>query len=149
LLEFELDATQVKDGEFVLAEGELTLDIPSRTVPNASARFRLSRPVLLDEKPEAPSQALVNAIGKLSLYRMQERARREMESGDTRGAAKRLRMLATHLLSAGEKGLARTVLLAAEEMKSGALSEKSGKQIKYGTRALIGEPGTPKKRGKR
>jgi Ca-activated chloride channel family protein len=148
LLEFDLDATRVKNGEFVLAEGDLTLDIPSRTIPSASTRFRLSRPVLIDEKPEAPSQALVNAIGKLSLYRMQERARKEMESGDTRGAAKRLRMLATHLLSAGEKGLARTVLLAAEEMKSGALSEKSGKQIKYGTRALIGEPGPPKKRGK-
>ncbi len=149
LLEFELDATRVKGGEFVLAEGELTLDIPGRSIPNATARFRLSRPVLVDEKPEAPSQALVNAIGKLSLYRMQERARQELEAGDAAGAAKRLRMLATHLLSAGERGLARTVLLAAEEMNSGALSEKSGKQIKYGTRALIGEPGTPKKRGKR
>lgn len=149
LLEFELDATRVKEGEFILAEGELTLDIPSRPIPSTSARFRLSRPVQVEEKLEAPSQALINAIGKLSLYRMQERARQDLESGDASGAAKRLRMLATHLLSAGEKGLARTVLLAAEEMNSGALSEKSGKQIKYGTRALIGEPGAPKKRGKR
>jgi hypothetical protein len=52
-------------------------------------------------------------------------------------------MLATHLLSSGQKSLAQTVLLAADDIKhSGSLGEKTGKQIKYGTRALISEQET-------
>ncbi len=151
LLEFEIDARRMRNGEITLAEGELRLDVPSRPIPAHTARFRLSRPIQDLTKPEAPPQALVNAIGKLSLYRMQERARQDLETGDSSGAAKRMRMLATHLLSQGEKSLAKTVLLAAEEMKAGdGLSEKSGKQIKYGTRALIGLGGTQsRKRSKR
>ncbi|HEY4718642.1 MAG TPA: VWA domain-containing protein [Anaerolineales bacterium] len=149
LLEFEVDATRERSGEIFLAEGELRLDIPSRAVPAARARFELSRPVRSSSKPDAPPQALINAIGKLSLYRMQERARQDLEAGDSGGAAKRLRMLATRLLSSGEKGLARTVLLAAEEIKSSSsLDEKSGKQIKYGTRALIDNFGAPSRPGK-
>ncbi len=151
LLEFEIDARRARRGELTLAEGELRLDVPSRPIPTSAARFRLSRPVQEITKPEATPQTLVNAIGKLSLYRMQERAREEIEAGDAKGAAKRMRMLATHLLSQGEKALAQTVLLAAEELKAGGgLSEKSGKQIKYGTRALIGLSGAQsRKRGKR
>ena len=151
LLEFEVDASRLKNGEILLAEGELRLDIPSRLIPSSKARFRLSRPVFENLKPESPPHALLNAIGKLSLYRMQEQARQDLESGDTKGAAKRMRMLATHLLSAGEKGLAKTVLLTAEDLKAGVgLGEKSGKQIKYGTRALIGLDEKPaRKRGKR
>jgi Ca-activated chloride channel family protein len=151
LLEFEIDARNMRNGELTLAEGELRLDVPSRAIPANTARFRLSRPVQEMAKPEAPPQTLVNAIGKLSLYRMQERARQDLADGDSTGAAKRMRMLATHLLSHGEKSLAKTVLLAAEEMKAGdGLSEKSGKQIKYGTRALIGLDGTQnRKRSKR
>jgi hypothetical protein len=53
-------------------------------------------------------------------------------------------MLATRLLSAGEKSLARTVLLAAEDLKDGeGMGEKLGKQIKYGTRALISDSVIP------
>jgi Ca-activated chloride channel family protein len=152
LLEFEVDAGHVKEGDLTLAEGELSMDIPTRAIPSTKARFRLSRSVRLIEKPDVPPQALVNAIGKLSLYRMQERAREELEAGDTQGAAKRMRMLATHLLSLGERSLARTVLLAADELKDdGALGEESGKQIKYGTRALVGSVDAveKKKRSKR
>ncbi len=140
LLEFDIDATRQSSGEIFLAEGELRLDLPSRAIPATSARFQLSRPVRATTRPEAPPQALISAIGKLSLYRMQERARADLEAGDASGAAKRLRMLATHLLSSGQKSLAHTVLLAAEDIKnSGNLDEKSGKQIKYGTRALISD----------
>lgn len=140
LLEFGLDSAHLTGGDLVLAEGDLTLDIPARPIPSTKARFKLSRPVQELTETEAPSQTLINAIGKLSLYRMQEQARQDIEAGDLVGAAKRMRMLATHLLSSGQKGLAQTVLLAAEDIKEGnGLGVKSGKQIKYGTRALVGE----------
>jgi len=138
LLEFSLDATELKHGDLVLAEGELRLEIPTRAIPATKAHFRLSRPIQDVDEPQVPSQTLINAIGKLSLYRMQEQARQDIEAGDLVGAAKRMRMLATHLLSSGQKSLAQTVLLAADDIKQGgALGEKTGKQIKYGTRALI------------
>jgi len=140
LLEFELDTTSLEAGELILAEGDLRMDIASLAIPSTKARYRLSRFVQELTEVETPSQTLVNAIARLAMYRMQEQARRDIEKGDLAAAAKRMRMLATHLLSAGQKGLAKTVLLAADEIKEGsALGEKSGKQIKYGTRALIDE----------
>jgi hypothetical protein len=61
-----------------------------------------------------------------------------------------MRMLATRLLSQGERSLARTVLLAADDLKeSEALGEKTGKQIKYGTRALIDVTDGRRNRGQR
>jgi Ca-activated chloride channel family protein len=148
LLEFELDSRGAASGELVLADGRLSLDVPSRPTPSNSARFRLMRPIAEPTQPEAPPATLIGAIGKLSLYRMQEHARQELENGDPEGAAKRMRMLATRLLSQGERSLARTVLLAADDLKEGApLGEKEGKQIKYGTRALVDDFEGRKKRG--
>jgi Ca-activated chloride channel family protein len=138
LLEFDVDCRQARSGELLLAEGQLSMDVPSRAIPSNSARFRLTRPILENPKPEAPPAVLITAIGKLSLYRMQERARQDAEQGDGKSAAKRMRMLATQLLSQGERSLARTVLLAAEDLNEGdGMSGELGKQIKYGTRALI------------
>lgn len=140
LFEFSVDARSFRSGQITLAEGDLRLDVPSRLIPATKARFELIRPVKAVGVPEAPPRALVGAIGKLSLYRMQERARQDLEQGDRQGAAKRLRMLATRLLSGGERGLARQVLNAADEIQeAGSLGDKSGKQIKYGTRALVAD----------
>lgn len=138
LLEFDVSPATASQPEILIAEGQLHMDIPSRQIPTTRMRFGLARPLGALPDGEAPPQSLINAIGKLSLYRMQEDARMELRSGKTESAAKRMRMLATHLLSAGERGLAKTVLMAAEDMQAGKeLDEKSGKQIKYGTRALI------------
>jgi hypothetical protein len=46
--------------------------------------------------------------------------------------------MATHLLAQGERSLAKTVLLEAENIqKQKAFSENGEKQIKFGTRALL------------
>jgi Ca-activated chloride channel family protein len=150
LFEFHVDGSRMHSGDSVLAEGELRLDIPTRTIPSAKSRFRLTRPVQEPDDSDAPSQTLINAIGKLSLYRMQEQARQDIEAGDLVGAAHRMRMLGTHLLSSGHKSLAQTVLLAAEDVRQGgALGEKTGKQLKYGTRALISEDESEKAKSRR
>ncbi|UYN90316.1 MAG: VWA domain-containing protein [Anaerolineales bacterium] len=148
LLEFEIDSRGAQDGYLTLAEGRLSLDVPTRPIPSNSARFQLTRQISEIIEPEAPPNTLITAIGKLSLYRMQERARHELEHGDSEAAAKRMRMLATRLLSQGQRSLARTVLLAADDLKeSEALGAKEGKQIKYGTRALIDDTEGRGKRG--
>jgi hypothetical protein len=46
--------------------------------------------------------------------------------------------LATQLLSSGETGLAQTVMLELDNIRSSNdMSEDARKQIKYGTRALV------------
>jgi Ca-activated chloride channel family protein len=142
LMEFEVSTFEEKAGELILAQGELSLDVPFNPIPSTKTRFRLSLPIDAGDKPQTPPQMLVDAIAQLSYYRMQEEVRQRIKEGQAEKAAKRMRMLATHMLSAGQRGLAKTMLLEAEKLKQGqALDAKSGKQIKYGTRSLIEKPG--------
>jgi hypothetical protein len=141
-MEFEVSTFEEKAGELILAQGELSLDVPFNPIPSTKTRFRLSLPIDVEDKPQTPPQMLVDAIAQLSYYRMQEEVRQRIKEGQAEKAAKRMRMLATHMLSAGQRGLAKTMLLEAEKLKQGqALDAKSGKQIKYGTRSLIEKPG--------
>lgn len=83
-------------------------------------------------------ETLLQALSRLTLYRMQEKARQEIATGEVSRAARRLQYLATHLLAKGERSLARTVLLEAEHLQRiHQLSGERGKQIKYGTRSLL------------
>jgi Ca-activated chloride channel family protein len=80
----------------------------------------------------------MQALSKLTLYRMQEKARLEAEAGNIEAATSRLQFLATNLLANGEKELARTAMREAVNIQSmRGLSEEGKKQIKYGTRSLM------------
>ena len=121
-----------------LAHGELKMDIPSKAVPTTKIPLSLFRPTSAQIDPEPPPQKIVKALSRLTLYRMQEQARQDVENGDIEQATRRLQNLATHLLSQGERDLARTVLAEADRIQQGqALSEQGEKRIKYGTRALL------------
>jgi Ca-activated chloride channel family protein len=81
---------------------------------------------------------LLNALSKLTLYRIQDRANQAISTGNLEVATQHLNNLATHLFSQGEKDLARTVLEEAENLELGkSLSEEGKKRIKYGTRSLL------------
>jgi hypothetical protein len=72
------------------------------------------------------------------LYRMQERARKEIEQGHIDTATRQLQALASNLLTQGERSLAQTILLEVDYLKKQhALSEEGSKKINYGTRALL------------
>ena len=87
---------------------------------------------------EAPPAAIVDAMSKLMLYRMQEKARDEIKNGQISEGTKHLQHLATHLLSQGNRELARAVLLEAEHInKNKSFSEEGDKRIKYATRSLL------------
>jgi Ca-activated chloride channel family protein len=88
--------------------------------------------------PENPPTKLLNALSKLTLYRIQDRAHQAIATGDFDKATQHLNNLATNLFSQGEKDLARTVLEEAENLERGqSLSEEGKKRIKYGTRSLL------------
>jgi len=80
---------------------------------------------------------IVSAVAKLTIFRMQERAMAEAERGQIGPAVNRLKRLATRLLDIGEAELARAALLEAGRLdRTGSLSAKGVKQIRYGTRGL-------------
>jgi Ca-activated chloride channel homolog len=101
----------------------------------------LSLPVVNGPQTGPPPPALVEALGKLSQYQMQERAWQQAAAGDALGAAERLKTLGTRLLAGGQPELARLALSEASRLeKTQVLSEESKKQLKYGTRALLEAP---------
>ncbi len=101
----------------------------------------LALPVVQNPPAYTPPPALVEALGKLSHYQMQERAWQQAAAGDVRGAAERLKTLGTRLLAGGQPELARLALSEAARLeKTQILSEESKKQLKYGTRALLEAP---------
>ncbi len=90
----------------------------------------------LTSPPEIPP-AIVTALGKLAIYKMQEKAMEDLEKGQISAATQRLETMATRLLNLGETDLARAALLEAGRLaRTGDLSSEGRKKIRYGTRSL-------------
>jgi Ca-activated chloride channel family protein len=69
---------------------------------------------------------------------MQERARTEIDKGNLDGATRHLKVLASNLISQGERSLAQTIMLEVDHLqKQNALSAEGSKKMNYGTRALV------------
>lgn len=80
---------------------------------------------------------IVTALGKLAIFKMQEKAMADLEAGEISAATQRLETMATRLLNLGETDLARAALLEAGRLaRTGDLSAEGRKKIRYGTRAL-------------
>jgi len=138
LLEFEIQPDAVLEDEISLLAGALKFMIPSLSLPNSRLRVSLLRKISEKADFTPPPPLLINALISLNLYRMQEKAQEDADSGKYDDASRRLQYLATHLLSQGERSIAKTVLLEAEHLqRKQELSEEGRKNIKYGTRALL------------
>jgi Ca-activated chloride channel family protein len=139
LLELHLPELTEAADQLTLLEGQLSASTPALSAASASVPVRVERPISAEANPEPPAAAIIQALSRVTLYRMQERARLEVHEGNLDRATERLRHLATHLLSQGQQGLAHTVLLEMEHIeKEKSFSEKGEKDIKFGTRGLIG-----------
>jgi Ca-activated chloride channel family protein len=87
---------------------------------------------------EEPPTVILDALSKLTLYRLQERAQEALEDGDVVEATRRLENLATRLLEMGEDNLAQQTLAEARRVAhTNVLSEKGKKTLKYQTRSLL------------
>ncbi len=88
--------------------------------------------------PEEPPLAILDALAKLTLYQMQEKAKESLARGDVQEATRRLENLATRLLASGQEGLANAAMAEARRVShTNMLSEGGTKALKYGTRLLI------------
>ena len=89
------------------------------------------------ETAQSVPPAIVGAMGKLAIFRMQEKTMMELERGDIERASQRLETMATRLLNIGETELAKAALLEAGRLvRTGHISPEGRKKIRYGTRSL-------------
>jgi len=117
-------------------------DILQNSVPNFQAVSDLTIEVTNEQHLEEPPSAILDALSKLTLYRLQERAQQALEDGNIAEATKRLENLATRLLEMGEEDLARQTRQEAQRVaQTMTFSDKGKKTIKYQTRYLLA-PGT-------
>jgi Ca-activated chloride channel family protein len=138
LFEFLVEAPALKEDLLTLVDGSLRVSVTARPTPVPPIRLNLKREIHPDPSPEPPPARILTALSRLTLYRMQERARAAADAGEYDSAARQLQKLATHLLSKGERSLAKTALFESENLeKLHAWSASGNKDVKYSTRALL------------
>jgi len=147
LLEFLVNVMPANISRLMLAKVIFSFEIPGRLEKQKfSERLELWRPVSQEFDTDPPSSSIIQALSRLSLYRMQERARSNLEEGRVYEATQRLQSLATHLLAQGHNELARSVLSEVVHIQqTRVFSEEGEKRIKYGTRSLLLPSGTEEK----
>jgi Ca-activated chloride channel family protein len=138
LMEFVVQPAALQKNVVSLLEGKLNATLSAQTSPFFSIPLRMMRPVMNEAPADPPPIEIVEALSRLKLYRLQEQARIELTAGNYDQAAEHLTRLATHLLARGERGLAKTALMEAENIQQKkSFTQQGGKEIKYGTRALL------------
>lgn len=142
LLEFLVQPSALQNGHTVLLNGTLKVAMAARPTPIPPIRIQIKAEVADEPAATPPPPAILQALSRLTLYRMQERARHESQSGEFDKATRSLKNLAAHLLEQGHRDLAQTVLLEAENLqKKHTFSLAGEKEIKYATRALFMQEG--------
>lgn len=143
LFEIMISAVPNDLQEVTLAEGRISMYIPVIQEPKISRKIVLARPVQTETLQEQTPPEIISALSQVTLYRMHEKAKQDIQQGNLNDAVNRLQNLATHLLAQGEKDLANTVLVEAHNVqKTRVLSADGDKRIKYGTRSLLISSGT-------
>lgn len=98
----------------------------------------ISLEVSAESVSESPPDSILDALSKLTLYRLQERAKEALENGDVTEATRRLENLATRLLAMGQAELATQAMSEARRVAhTKELSDKGRKTLKYQTRHLL------------
>jgi Ca-activated chloride channel family protein len=138
LFEFVVSPAALKKDVVTLLNGSLKVSITARPIPIPPIRLILEREAHDHPSPTPPPTRILSALSRLTLYRMQERARAAADQGQYNAAARHLQNLATHLLAQGEHSLAKTALFEANSLeRMHAWSASGNKEIKYNTRALL------------
>jgi Ca-activated chloride channel family protein len=141
IFEYMIHPKAVKSESLTLLDGMLKVSIASQMMPVPPLRLQFTRPISDSPETEPPPPKIVQALSRLMLYRMQERARKDLEKGNVDSATRQLQVLASNLLTQGERSLAQTILLEVDHLqKQNSLTIEGSKKIKYGTRSLINAP---------
>ena len=142
LFEFMVQPSAVESHKAHLLNGAVKIAMAARPTPLPIIRVQFEREIEKEPAATPPPPAILQALSRLTLYRMQERARQESQAGEFTKATHSLKNLAAHLLEQGHRDLANTVLLEAENIQRKQTFSLTGeKDIKYATRALLMQEG--------
>lgn len=136
IMEFRIQ-TQLSQNQDHLMQLTITSDIPHEQYRNWES---VNIPARFSEQPPgntAIPSIIVTALGKLAIFKMQEKAMLELQEGEVTLATRRLETMAKRLLNLGETDLAQSALLEVGRLAhTGSLSAEGRKKIRYGTRSL-------------
>ncbi|MDK3161528.1 DnaJ domain-containing protein [Kamptonema cortianum] len=140
LLQLELPAS-LKEGFRSVARLVSQGDIFLERIHKFQGITDISLEVNAHPPVEDPPTSILDALGKLTLYRMQERAQEALDRGDVQEATRRLQILGTRLTEMGQPELGAQALAEARNVsKTSMLSEQGRKSLKYTTRFLLAAP---------
>jgi Ca-activated chloride channel family protein len=117
ILEFIIRKISSEKKTIKLMEGKVHLESPSRVFNIERHLTSCNLPVKIAFEKETPPSILLDALSRLTLYRMQQRAREEVKAKSFASASKHLNFLASKLHETGEMELANAVILEANELK--------------------------------
>jgi hypothetical protein len=127
-------------GEHRLLQLELNGDVPILARQGEMLRRDIRCLFIQNETGENESDVplgVVNALRRVTLYRMQEQAWTALDEGNVEQATRQLEMVATRLFDLGQKRLAEAAMLEAGHVATvGNATARGRKKIKYGTRSL-------------
>lgn len=137
LMEFEMPRLE-KPGFRSIARLSVTGDVLANKLQRHQAISDMSLDIAQSDGRDDPPKAILDAMEKLSLYRMQERARAAAEAGEVQEATRRYENFASRLFELGESDLAQQARSEAEQVAyTKSLSDKGKKALKYQTRHLL------------
>ncbi|NDJ76564.1 MAG: VWA domain-containing protein [Chloroflexi bacterium] len=130
-----------KTGFRTVARLDVTGDVLMAEREGYKVLSDISVEIARNPAPEEPPLAILDALGKLTLYRMQQKAEQSVAQGNIVEATRRLENLATRLLAVGQEDLAQRAAMEARRVsKTNMLSEEGRKTLKFGTRMLLALP---------
>lgn len=133
--------SSTRTGFRTVARIDVTGDVLSADRQGYKVFSDISVEIAHDPEPEEPPLTIIDALGKLSLYRMQQKAEHALQDGKVVEATRRLENLATRLLAAGQDELAQMAMSEARRVSNtNMLSEQGRKTLKFGTRMLLALP---------
>jgi Ca-activated chloride channel family protein len=130
-----------KTGFRTISRIDVTADVLTANRQGYKVLSDISVEISKNPEPEEPPLVILDALGKLSLYRMQQKAEVALSEGKVVEATRRLENLATRLLAAGQDGLAQMAMSEARRVSNtNMLSEQGRMTLKFGTRMLLALP---------
>lgn len=138
MFQFHVTTGNAEPGEFPIGRIDLLADVFGTGNRSEQVVQDLSVQVSNDDIVDEPPPELLDALSKLMLYKLQDRAREAIDVGDVVQATKSLEFLATRLFEVGEEDLGQAAMQEARRVASTqVLSDEGAKRLKYGTRALL------------
>jgi Ca-activated chloride channel homolog len=138
MFQFHVTTGSAEPGEFPIGRIDLLADVLGTGNRSEQVVQDLSVQVSHEDIMDEPPPELLDALSKLMLYKLQDRAREAIDVGDVVQATKSLEFLATRLFEVGQEDLGQAAMQEARRVASTqVLSDEGAKRLKYGTRALL------------